>query len=380
MALKKLALGAAIAATFALTACNKEPAQDAAPAVDPADAKVLHVYNWSDYIDEAVLADFEKETGIKVVYDMFDSNEVLEAKLLAGSTGFDVVVPSSQFLGRQIQAGVFQALDKSKLTNWNNLNAGHMKLLEAYDPGNQYSIPYLWGTTGLGYNVNKLKEIFGENAPVDSWDLVFKPENMEKLKKANCGVALLDAQSEIMAPALNYVGKDPNSLVEADYTLAGEMLAKIRPYITYFHSSQYINDLANGDICVAVAWNGDIGMAATRAEEAKNGVEIAFSIPKEGTEMWFDMMAIPKDAKNVEGAHLFINYILRPDVIAKISNYVTYANSNDASLAMISDEVKNNPTTYPAADVMAKLWTLRIMPNEIDRAMTRIWTTVKTGQ
>lgn len=380
MALKKLALGTAIAAAFALTACNKEPAQDAAPAVDPADAKVLHVYNWSDYIDDSVLVDFEKETGIKVVYDVFDSNEVLEAKLLAGSTGFDVVVPSGQFLGRQIQAGVFQALDKSKLSNWNNLNASKLKLLEAYDPGNQYAIPYLWGTTGIGYNAAKIKEIFGDNAPVDSWDLVFKPENMEKLKKGGCGVAMLDAQSEIMAPALNYIGKDPNSLVEADYTLAGEMLAKVRPYITYFHSSQYINDIANGDICVAVGWNGDFGIAATRTEEAKNGIEIVYSIPKEGTEMWFDMMAIPKDAKNVEGAHLFINYILRPDVIAKISNFVTYPNANDASLPMVADEVKNDPNTYPSEEVMAKLWTLRIMPNEIDRAMTRVWTTVKTGQ
>lgn len=380
MALKKLALGAAIATAFALTACNKEPAQDAAPAVNPADAKVLHVYNWSDYIDDSVLADFTKETGIEVVYDVFDSNEVLEAKLLAGSTGFDVVVPSGQFLGRQIQAGVFQPLDKSKLTNWNNLSPTKMKLLEAYDPGNQYAIPYLWGTTGIGYNVNKIKEIFGDNAPIDSWDIVFKPENMEKLKKANCGVAMLDAQSEIMAPALNYIGKDPNSLVEADYNEAGAMLEKIRPFVTYFHSSQYINDLANGDICLAIGWNGDVGQAATRAEEAKNGVEIAYAIPKEGTEMWFDMMAIPKDAKNVEGAHLFINFILRPDVIAKISNYVTYPNANDASFALVADEVKNDPATYPPEDVMAKLWTLRIMPNEIDRAMTRVWTKVKTGQ
>jgi putrescine transport system substrate-binding protein len=378
MALKKLATSVAVVAAFALTACNKEPAQEGAATADASAEKVLHIYNWSDYIDNTVLDDFTKETGIKVVYDTFDSNEVLEAKLLAGSTGFDLVVPSSQFLGRQIQAGVFQPLDKSKLTNWNNLNGSKMKLLEAYDPGNQYAVPYLWGTTGIGYNVNKVKEVLGENAPVDSWDLVFKEEYMSKLK--SCGVTFLDAQSEIMAPALNYIGKDPNSLVEADYNEAGAMLEKVRPYITNFHSSQLINDLANGDICVAVAWNGDIGMAATRAEEAQNGVEIAFNIPKEGTEMWFDMMAIPKDAKNVEGAHLFINYILRPDVIAKISNYVTYANANDASLPMVSEEVKTDPTIYPPEDVMAKLWTLRIMPNEIDRAMTRVWTKVKTGQ
>ncbi len=379
MALKKLAASLSVAAALALTACNKEPAQEEAAAA-PAAEKVLHVYNWSDYIDDSVVADFTKETGIKVTYDTFDTNEGLEAKLLAGGTGFDLVVPSSQFLGRLIQAGVFQPLDKSKLSNWNNLDPKFMKLLEAYDPGNQHSLPYLWGTTGIGYNVKRIKEIFGDNAPVDSWELVFKPENMEKLKKAGCGVSMLDAQSEIMAPALNYLGKDPNSLTEADYEEAGAMLQKIAPYVTYFHSSQYINDLANGDICVAVGWNGDVLQAASRAEEAKNGVELAYNIPKEGTEMWFDMMAIPKDAKNVEEAHLFINYILRPDVIAKISNYVEYPNANAAAFPLVAEEVRTNPTIYPPEDVMAKLWTLRIMPIEIDRVMTRVWTKVKTGQ
>ncbi len=382
MAKQKLTLGVAVLAALGLMACSEEPAQTeqqgqaAAPA---SEEKVVHVFNWSDYIDDTVLQDFEKETGIKVVYDVFDSNEVVEAKLLAGSTGFDVVVPSGSFLGRQIQAGVFQPLDKAKLTNWGNLDASLMKRLENYDAGNQYAIPYLWGTTGIGYNVKKVKEILGENAPVDSWDLVLKEENISKLKA--CGVAFLDAQSEILPPILNYLGKQQDSLIETDYTdVAQPLLEKIRPHITYFHSSQYINDLANGDICVAVGWSGDVFQAQARAVEANNGVEIGYSIPKEGTEMWFDMMAIPKDAKNVENAHIFINYLLRPDVIAKISNYVQYANGNSASLAMVADEVKNNPAIYPDEATMAKLWTLKVMPADIERVMTRVWTKVKTGQ
>ncbi|NQD38286.1 extracellular solute-binding protein [Permianibacter sp. IMCC34836] len=381
MAKQKLTLGVAVLAALGLMACSEEPApteQAQAPAAS-SEEKVVHVYNWSDYIDDTVLADFEKETGIKVVYDVFDSNEVVEAKLLAGSTGFDVVVPSGSFLGRQIQAGVFQPLDKSKLTNWGNLDPALMKRLENYDPGNQYALPYLWGTTGIGYNVKKVKEVLGENAPVDSWDLVFKPENISKLKA--CGVAFLDAQSEILPPVLNYLGKQQDSTVETDYTEAAQpLLEKIRPFITYFHSSQYINDLANGDICVAVGWSGDVFQAQARAGEANNGVEIAFSIPKEGTEMWFDMLAIPKDAKNVDNAHAFINYLLRPDVIAKISNYVQYANGNAASLAQVADEVKNNPSIYPNEATMAKLWTLKVMPAETERVMTRVWTKIKTGQ
>lgn len=382
MAKQKLTLGVAVLAALGLMACSEDPApteQQGQAAAPSTEEKVVHVYNWSDYIDDTVLQDFEKETGIKVVYDVFDSNEVVEAKLLAGSTGFDVVVPSGSFLGRQIQAGVFQPLDKSKLTNWGNLDASLMKRLENYDAGNQYAIPYMWGTTGLGYNVKKVKEILGENAPLGSWDLVFKEENISKLKA--CGVAFLDAQSEILPPVLNYLGKAQDSLVETDYTdVAQPLLEKIRPHITYFHSSQYINDLANGDICVAVGWSGDVFQAQARAAEANNGVEIGYSIPKEGTEMWFDMMAIPKDAKNVENAHIFINYLLRPEVIAKITNYVQYANGNSASLAHVAEEVKSNPSIYPDEATMAKLWTLKVMPADIERVMTRVWTKVKTGQ
>lgn len=381
MAKQKFALAAAVAAALSLAACSDKPApeeQAVAPAEEKA-AKVVHVYNWSDYIDDSVLADFEKETGIKVVYDVFDSNEVLEAKLLAGSTGFDVVVPSASFLGRQIQAGVFQPLDRTKLSNWDNLDKSIMQRLENYDPGNQYAVPYLWGTTGIGYNVQKVKEILGEDAPVDSWDLVFKPENISKLNK--CGVAMLDAQSEILPAALNYLGKDPNSLVEADYTdVAQPLLESIRPHVTYFHSSQYINDLANGDICVAIGWSGDIFQARDRAAEAGKEFEVAYSIPKEGALMFFDMMAVPKDAKNGDEAHQLVNYLMRPEVIAKVTNFVTYANANPASLPMVDEEIKSNKAIYPPEEVMAKLYTQRVMPLEIERVMTRVWTKVSKGQ
>ncbi|CAK8736672.1 Putrescine-binding periplasmic protein [Sodalis praecaptivus] len=246
-----------------------------------AEQKTLHVYNWSDYIGPNTVPDFEKKTGIKVVYDVFDSNEVLEGKLMAGSTGFDIVVPSASFLERQLSAGVFQPLDKSKLPNYKNLDPELLKLIIRHDPDNKYAVPYMWATTGIGYNVDKVKAVLGKDAPVNSWDLVLKPENLEKLK--SCGVSFLDAPSEIYATVLNYLGKDPNSDNAADYTgPATDLLLKLRPSIRYFHSSQYINDLANGDICVAIGWAGDVMQAANRAKEAKNGVNIAYSIPKEG--------------------------------------------------------------------------------------------------
>lgn len=363
--LKRALLGAAVALTVSATA-------------QAAEEPVVHVYNWSDYIAEDTLENFTKETGIKVVYDVFDSNEVLEAKLLAGNTGYDVVVPSASFLGRQIKAGVFQPLDRAKLPNYKNLDKALMERLEIVDPGNKYAVPYLWGTTGIGYNVGKVKAALGDDAPVDSWDLVFKPENMAKLK--GCGVAMLDAPTEIMAAALKYLGLDPNSTEKKDYDKATELLLSVRPYITYFHSSQYINDLANGDICVAVGWSGDILQARDRADEAGNGVEVAYSIPKEGAAMWFDMMAIPADAKRPDNAHKFINFILRPDVIAGISNYVAYANGNEASLPMVDDEVKNDESIYPSAEAKKNLYTFKVLPVSVDRIITRAWTKVKTGK
>jgi putrescine transport system substrate-binding protein len=352
----------------------------AAVAAGPLAAKdrVLHIYNWSDYIAEETIPAFEKETGIKVVYDVFDSNEVLEAKLLAGSTGFDIVVPSAAFLGRQIQAGIFQPLDRAKLPNYKNLDKELMARLEIVDPGNKYAIPYLWGTTGIGYNPILVEKALGADAPVNSWDLVFKVENIAKLN--SCGVAVLDAPSEMLPAALKYLGMDPNSKNPKDYKAAGELLSKIRPHITYFHSSQYINDLANGDICVAVGWSGDVLQAADRAAEADAGVEVMYTIPKEGAGVWFDMLAMPKDARNVEEAYLFLDYLMRPEVIAAISNYVAYANGNSASFELIDEEVRNDPGIYPTEAAKPNLYTFEVMPANVDRVMTRTWTRVKTGR
>ncbi|WNN45805.1 MULTISPECIES: spermidine/putrescine ABC transporter substrate-binding protein PotF [Winslowiella] len=344
-----------------------------------AEQKTLNVYNWSDYISADTVPNFEKQSGIKVVYDVFDSNEVLEGLLMVGSSGYDVVVPSSSFLARQLEAGVFQPLDKSKLPNYKNLDPELMKKLEQHDPGNKYAIPYLWATTGIGYNVEKVKAALGKDAPVDSWDLVLKPENLEKLK--SCGVSFLDAPEEIFATVLNYLGKDPNSSDAKEYSgAATDLLLKLRPNIRYFHSSQYINDLANGNICVAVGWAGDILQAKQRAKEAKNGVDIAYSIPKEGALAFFDMLAIPKDAKNVDEAYQFINYLMEPKVIADISNKMFYASGNKASLPLVEADIRNNPGIYPTEATMAKLFILKVQDQKIDRVRTRAWTKVKSGQ
>ncbi|WJV55502.1 spermidine/putrescine ABC transporter substrate-binding protein PotF [Prodigiosinella aquatilis] len=350
----------------------------AASVAASAEEKTLHIYNWSDYIAPDTLENFQKETGIKVVYDVFDSNEVLEGKLMAGSTGFDLVVPSASFMERQLSAGVFQPLDKSKLPNYKNLDPELMKLIEPHDPGHKYAVPYLWATTGIGYNIDKVKAVLGKDAPVNSWDLVLKPENLAKLK--SCGVSFLDAPEEIFATVLNYQGKDPNSTIASDYTQsATDLLLKLRPSIRYFHSSQYINDLANGDICVAIGWAGDVMQAANRAKEAKNGVNIGYSIPKEGALAFFDVFAMPADAKNVDSAYKFLNYLLEPKVIANISNHVFYANVNKESLPFVNDAVRNNPGIYPPADVRAKLFTLKVQSPKIDRVRTRAWTRVKSG-
>ena len=376
-----------ILAGLMLAGCGKEPAAPAAPeagstaATAPAaneEDKVLIIYNWSDYIAEDTIANFEKETGIKVTYDVFDSNELLEAKMVSGNTGYDLVVPSLQYLSRQVQAGVFQPLDKSKLSNTVNLDPEIMAVIAKLDPDNAHAVNWLWGTTGIGYNEAKVQAALGPNAPVDSWDLVFKPENLSKLK--GCGVAVLDTPGEMLPIALNYLGEDPNSFDEAVIRKGEALLTTIRPYITEFNSSEYINELANGDICLAVGWSGDVFQAATRADEAKNGIVIKYNIPKEGAPMWFDMIAIPKDAKHPNNAHLFLNYIMRPEVMAGISNYVAYANANKASTPMVDKEVLENPGIYPTPEAKAKLFTFAVLPPDIDRLYTRIWTKLKTGK
>lgn len=342
-----------------------------------AQAATVHIYNWSDYIGETTLEEFEKKTGIKPVYDVFDSNETLEGKLLAGRTGYDVVVPSNHFLGKQIRAGAFQKLDKSKLPNWEHLDPALLKQLEKNDPGNAYAAPYLWGTNGIGYNVEKVTAALGIEK-VDSWAVLFEPENAKKL--AGCGIALLDSPDEMIPAMLNYLGLDPNSTDPDDYAKAEAKLLEIRPYVRYFHSSKYISDLANGNICIAAGFSGDIFQAAARADEAGKGIDIAYTIPKEGGNLWFDMLAIPVDAQNVEEAHAFINYLLEPEVIASVSDYVGYANPNLKAGELMDQEVRNDPSVYPPQAVLDRLYVSAELPQKIIRLMTRTWTKVKSGQ
>lgn len=339
--------------------------------------QTVHIYNWSDYIGENTLANFEAKTGIKPVYDVFDSNETLEGKLLAGRTGYDVVVPSNHFLGKQIKAGAFQKLDRAKLPNWNNLDPALLKQLETNDPGNQYAVPYLWGTNGIGYNVEKVKEVLGVDE-IDSWAVLFEPENIKKLSQ--CGVAFLDSGDEMIPAMLNYLGLNPNSTNPDDYAKAEAKLLEVRPYVTYFHSSKYIGDLANGNICVAAGFSGDILQAADRAEEAGKGINIAYAIPKEGANLWFDMLAIPVDAANVDQAHAFINYLLDPQVIAEVSDYVGYANPNTKAGELMDQDVRNDSSVYPPQAVLDKLYISAELPVKVQRLMTRTWTKVKSGQ
>jgi len=362
-----------------LTACSKpaeapKPDAGAAPA---AEEKVLNFYNWSDYIEPSVIEAFTKETGIKVQYDVFDSNEMLETKLLAGSTGYDIVVPSASFMYRQIKAGVHQKLDKSQLTNLGNVDPDIAKRLEAFDAGNEHSVNYMWGTSGVGYNTKKIAERM-KDAPVGSFAMFYDPKVVSKF--ADCGVSILDAPSEVIGTVLIYLGKDANSEKPEDLAAAEAVLKAVRPYIKNFHSSAYIEQLANGEICLALGWSGDVLQAKTRADEAKNGVELDYRIPKEGAVMFFDQLAIPKDAKHPKNAHLFIDYLLRPEVAAKNSSYISFANANKASTPLIDAEVTGNPNVYPPAELMAKL--VPDMPEspEFSRLLNRSWTTVKTGK
>lgn len=342
-----------------------------------AQEKVVNVYNWSDYIDDSILADFTAETGIRVVYDVFDSNETLETRLLAGGSGYDIVVPTGSFLQRQIQAGVFQKLDKSKIPNLANMWDVVTERVAVYDPGNEYSVDYMWGTTGIGYNVAKAKEILGSDEP-PGWDALFDPEVAAKFQ--GCGIYLLDTADEAIPAALSYLGLDPNSTDQAELDRAGELLLSVRPFVRKFHSSEYINALANGDICLALGWSGDVLQARDRAEEADAGVEVNYTIPDGGAQMWFDLMAIPTDARNVDEAHAFINYLMKPEVIAKATNYVFFANGNLASQEFVDQEVLEDPAIYPPEEVMAKLYTKTPYDPRTQRIVTRIWTRVVTGQ
>ncbi len=340
--------------------------------------RILNVYNWSDYIAPTVVEDFTKQTGIKVRYDTFDSNDTLETKLLAGKSGYDVVVPTAYFLERQIRAGVFQKLDKARMPNLANMWPELSQRLAAYDPGNQYAVNYMWGTTGIGYNLRKTREVLGANGTIDSWDIVFKPESLAKFK--DCGVHLLDSSDDILAAALHYLGLDPNSANETDLQTAAALVMKIRPYVRKFHSSEYLNALASGEICLAVGFSGDIKQAQKRAAEAKNGVDIAYAIPKEGAQLWFDNLAIPRDARNVAEAEDFINYLQRPEVAAKNTNFISYANGNLASQKFIDKAILDDKGIYPDEATMRSLYTMSAHDPKTQRLINRLWTRIKTGK
>jgi putrescine transport system substrate-binding protein len=343
-----------------------------------AEERTVNFYNWSNYVAPGVLEDFTRETGIKVVYDTFDANETLETRLLAGKSGYDVVVPTAYFLQRQIKANVFQKLDKSKLPNLANAWLVVTEQLAIYDPGNLYAANYMWGTTGIGYNVRVVQKLLGPDAKIDSWDIVFKPENLAKFK--DCGVHMLDSADDIFPAALSYLGLDPNSTKQADMEKAADLLIKIRPFVRKFHSSEYLSALATGEICFVVGWSGDIMQARSRAAEAKNDIAVGYVIPKEGAQMFFDNLVIPADARNVNEAYELINYLYRPEVAAKNSNFLSYANGNLASQKLVDPQILDDKNIYPDQATLAKLFVITARDPATQRVINRLWTKVKTGR
>ncbi|MET0427403.1 MAG: polyamine ABC transporter substrate-binding protein [Microvirga sp.] len=343
-----------------------------------AQTRTVNVYNWSDYVDPKVLDAFTRETGIKVVYDTYDNNEIVETKLLAGKSGYDIVVPSGPFLQRLIGAKVFQRLDKARLPNLANAWPEIAARLAVFDPGNQYAVNYMWGTTGIGLNTRKVREILGDAVPLNTWDLLMKPEFASKLKA--CGIYVLDSPEDLFPGILSYLGLNPDSKRIDDLNKAGDALFRIRGNVQKFHSSEYINALANGDICMAVGYSGDMVQARNRANEAKNGVEIAYVIPREGALMWFDNFAIPADARNVAEAHAFIDFMMRPGIAAMNSNFVSYASGNLAAKASIRPDILNDPGIYPDDATFKRLFTNTAYDDRSQRIVTRLWTRVKTGR
>ena len=368
-----------------LYACGGKPgsgaaAPSAADSSSPApasSARVLNLYIWSDYLAPSTLADFEKETGIKVNAAYYDSNETLETKLLAGSSGYDVVVPTASYFERQIKAGVYLTLDKSKLPNLKNMDPQLMARVAMHDPGNAHGVIYMWGTNGIGYNEKMVRQAMPD-APLDSWRLVFDPAVASKVAK--CGISVLDSPAEMMRAVLNYLGKDPNSQKPEDVAAVEATLLKIRPFIRNINSSEYIEALANGDLCVAVGYNGDVLQARDRAHEANKGIDIKYVVPREGSILWFDMLAIPKDAPHPQSAYAYINYIMEPKVIADISNFKRYANANLASQPFLLESVKDDPAIYPPPAVREKLAVQLADSPEQTRLITRMWEKFKTGQ
>lgn len=339
--------------------------------------RVVNFYNWSDYVAPGVFDDFTRETGIAVRYDTFDGNDTLEAKLFAGQSGYDVVVPTAYFLGRQIEAGLYRKLDKSKLPNLVHAWPEIADRLAVYDPGNQYAVNYMWGTTGIGYNVKAVRDILGPDAAIDSWDYVFDPDKIKKFK--DCGIHILDSSDDVMSAGLNYLHLDPNSSDPADLEKVTDLLIKIRPYVRKFHSLEYLNALATGEICFALGFSGDVKQAQRRAAEARAGIDLGYTIPKEGAQLWLDNLAIPNDAPHVAEAHALIDYLLKPEVAAKNTNYVFYANGDRPS-DFIDGAIRDDRTIYPDATTMTRLYTIMAHDQKTERLVNRLWTRIKTGR
>ena len=339
--------------------------------------EVVHVYNWVDYIGETTLDDFTKATGIKVVYDTYDAAETEEAKMLAGSSGYDVVLHSGSQLPKFIQAGAFQKIDRSKLPNYDNQDAGILKIVENWDPGNEYSVVYMWGTTGITYNLDMVKERLGDNAPMGTLDILLKPELAAKV--ADCGISVLESPRDVIPMVLSYLGKDPNTEDPADYDAVVEAFKPVRQYIKTFDASNYLNAIPNKELCVINNWSGDYATASTRASEAGVEISLAYEVPASGSPAWFDVWAIPKDAKNVENAYKFLNFMLDPKVIAEATNYTYYANANAKAAEFVLKEIMEDPAIYPNDEIKKRLWTNKSLSPAAQRALTRAWTKIKTG-
>jgi len=367
----------AFVAIAALAACGGEAEKKKTADAARAEAKVVNVFNWADYIGKDTIEDFEAKTGIKVTYDTYDSNEVLETKLLTGHTDYDVVVPTQTFAQRMIKAGVFRKLDKSKLPNLSNMDADIMRRVAAGDPGNEYLINYMWGTTGIGYNPQMVRKALGTDR-IDSWSALFDPKVAAKLAK--CGITLLDAPEDVFDSVRIYQGHDPNSEKPEDLAEAEALLMKVRPYVRYFSSSQHVNDLASGEICVSLSWSGLIYQARARGATAATPVQVTYAIPGEGADIWFDIVAIPADAPHPDNAQVFLNYLMDPKVIAGVSNEIGYAHGNAASLPFVNDDLKGDPLVYPPEEVRKRLYTSIAHTPEFSREQNRAWTRVKTGQ
>lgn len=340
-------------------------------------AEAVNIYNWNNYIAPDTLKNFQRETNIHPSYTLYSQNETLDKALEGGKSGYDVVFPSNHFMARQILANKLQPLDRGQLPNWKNLNPALLHLLETSDPGNRYGFPYLWGSTGIGYNIDKVRAALGDQAPVDSWDLVFKPQYISKLKQ--CGVGIIDNGPELISAALIYLGLEPHSHNPADYLKAQALLTRVRPYIRYLDSARYKNELATGKICMAVGFSGDIMQAKAQATRAHSGIQISYTIPREGAAVWFDMAAIPRNAPDPKAAYAYLNYLLEPKVMADITNYVHYANGNQNADELLDPAIRSDPKIYPSADLMGKLFTLEPMPNDIDQLRNEVWNQIRAG-